>query len=323
MAARRPLVLVTGTPNTIRRLINGDSSLVESLADRNGKVWLDTVELGTAANNVRIKHNSASLAPEICVVGSDTNIDLRLNAKGSGRVMVGFDRVVTELTTQTLQGKDLQHPENTLPFNAGRGSVRQLVKNGGASSFVQVGFTAAPTTDGTVSSADSADRPLLAFTTGATAGDKAGFVTPAETCRPVYLPEIVFPIRWGPDVDNMRFWAGFSSADLATVDTPTSQRVAAFRWSDNVDSEVQMVCCDGTTAEEVATGYTPTTDDHKVLRIRLTGTSAKFFIDTNEVGELSNNPPTSVLPLFVWFRVETTSNDSRVVRCGSVALSML
>lgn len=55
-----------------------------SLLDVNANSWISQVATASAINNLQISNAAAGNAPTIAAIGSDTNINLRLLAKGSG-----------------------------------------------------------------------------------------------------------------------------------------------------------------------------------------------------------------------------------------------
>lgn len=69
----------------------------------------------SAVNYVEILNTETTVGPQISAVGDDTNIDLRLAAKGSGVVKAGGVEVVTLSGTQTLTNKTLTSPTLTTP----------------------------------------------------------------------------------------------------------------------------------------------------------------------------------------------------------------
>jgi len=81
-------------------------ALDQVLVDSNGNSVLDvTGGTGTAVNYIDINNAATGSGPEIAAVGTDTDIDLELLAKGTGVVTAGGIEVVTTSGTQTLTGK--------------------------------------------------------------------------------------------------------------------------------------------------------------------------------------------------------------------------
>lgn len=59
-------------------------SITTSLKDTNGNTWIGQTATGSAVNYVNVTDNSTTNPPIIAASGSDTNITLQLNGKGTG-----------------------------------------------------------------------------------------------------------------------------------------------------------------------------------------------------------------------------------------------
>ena len=68
---------------------------VASLLDTNGKTCLALLAVSNAVNYVSARNASAGTAVRVVAQGSDTDIGLRLDAKGAGLVTVGTAQVLT------------------------------------------------------------------------------------------------------------------------------------------------------------------------------------------------------------------------------------
>ena len=80
--------------------------LDQVLVDSNANSVLDvTGGTASAVNYIDINNAATGSGPEIAAVGTDTDIDLELLAKGAGVVTAGGIEVVTTTGTQTLTGK--------------------------------------------------------------------------------------------------------------------------------------------------------------------------------------------------------------------------
>lgn len=66
-----------------------------SLLDTNGKTCLALLAVNNAVNYVTARNASAGTAVRVVAQGSDTDIGLRLDAKGAGLVTVGTAQVLT------------------------------------------------------------------------------------------------------------------------------------------------------------------------------------------------------------------------------------
>ncbi len=66
-----------------------------SLLDTNNNTSLGMLAISSAVNYVSVRNASAGTAVRVLAQGSDTDIGLRLDPKGAGKVTVGLDQVVT------------------------------------------------------------------------------------------------------------------------------------------------------------------------------------------------------------------------------------
>ena len=100
------LATIGGTTNEIT-VTNGAGSITLSLPnsveiptallDDNGNETINFVATASAVNNIQVTNAAASGDPQIAAIGSDTNIDLDLTAKGTGVVRVsGSEAEFTE-----------------------------------------------------------------------------------------------------------------------------------------------------------------------------------------------------------------------------------
>jgi hypothetical protein len=81
--------------------VTGD--LTGEIHDSNGNEVLKNTATASAVNEITINNAATGNAPEIIPSGDDANIDLQLNGKGAGRVIVPFrGALVTWATTQII-----------------------------------------------------------------------------------------------------------------------------------------------------------------------------------------------------------------------------
>lgn len=74
---------VTSTPN------------FSAIRDTNGNTSLNILAIPSAVNYVSVRNASAGTAVRVIAQGSDTDIGLRLDPKGAGKVTVGLNQVIT------------------------------------------------------------------------------------------------------------------------------------------------------------------------------------------------------------------------------------
>lgn len=141
MADQIPLKLVTGSPNTVRRLVPGDTidpvavgvtsgvvvgtTMTQTLTNKtlnspkidkilspvDGSEVIKITTLGAGpVNGVEIVNSTTGLFPEVSPYGTDANINLRLKGKGTGRVTVDGAQAVNLSAAQTLTNKTLTTP---------------------------------------------------------------------------------------------------------------------------------------------------------------------------------------------------------------------
>jgi hypothetical protein len=58
----------------------------KTLTDDNGNEWLERGSVASAVNQVKITNAITATAPAVAAAGDDTNVDLRINAKGTGKI---------------------------------------------------------------------------------------------------------------------------------------------------------------------------------------------------------------------------------------------
>ncbi len=66
-----------------------------SLLDTNGKTCLALLAVSNAENYLTARNASAGTAPRLLAQGTDTNIGLRIDPKGTGTVTIGSAQVLT------------------------------------------------------------------------------------------------------------------------------------------------------------------------------------------------------------------------------------
>jgi len=60
----------------------------KTLTDNNGNEWLERGSVASAVNQVKVTNSVTGSGPTVAASGDDTNVDLNLNGKGTGRVNV-------------------------------------------------------------------------------------------------------------------------------------------------------------------------------------------------------------------------------------------
>lgn len=304
MTARRPSVGIPGTPNYLGELQNGDSLVVEQLADRNGAASLDLPPVTGAVNRSILTPSIAGSRILRGAAGSDTDIDLDDVPKGAGLHRSGSSPV---LTLERV--------------------VRRFVKDPALGTFQNVGFPAAPNLRGfSVANGDDTPRPLATFTTTATTAGVAGLETAAfNYARRSYDNAIAFPFRTSFSIAVCRLWVGFRSATLDTLSSPQSLHVASFRYATDVDGTAFWRCYTSngvgetitTTTAAIATG----TNYRLAIELRKTPQDqVLFWIDGVLVAVHTSTLPGNTTSLGFGATIETLENVAKSLRCGTVSL---
>jgi hypothetical protein len=84
---------------------NLTAPIINEINDANGNEEIIFTTTASAVNELTITNAATGNAPEIAATGDDTNIDLRLNTKGTGGVVFNAGAVATFYsTTGTLTG---------------------------------------------------------------------------------------------------------------------------------------------------------------------------------------------------------------------------
>lgn len=132
--------------------ITGDLTIQGGdIFDANGNEIFKITSTASAVNEITVANAATTDAPAISATGSDTNIDLVLNGKGTGRVLEGSNPIVNVGTTATFTtgfNSDVHSLGNsgtgtiTLAATTGEENLKTLTINGS--------FTLAPQTTNSV-----------------------------------------------------------------------------------------------------------------------------------------------------------------------------
>ena len=115
------VVTTTGSQLLTNKMLNGPliyEAVIDYFKDSNGNTLLNTIVASSAVNYFSLQNSTTNLPLILSASGSDTNIDISLNPKGTGKLKVGGVDVATISSAQTLTNKDLTSGTNTFPtFN--------------------------------------------------------------------------------------------------------------------------------------------------------------------------------------------------------------
>lgn len=84
------------------------------IADNNGNEQIVFTTTTSAVNEVGITNAATGTAPQISARGSDTNVNLNLTSKGTGRVQANGVNIPTTTSTDTLTNKTIDGANNTI-----------------------------------------------------------------------------------------------------------------------------------------------------------------------------------------------------------------
>jgi len=95
------------------------------IQDANGSNVLMASGVASAVNYVRLTNAATANSPSVSAIGSDANVDLLLNSKGTGLVKANNSEVTTVSAAQTLTNKTISGSNNTIS-NIAQSSVTDL-----------------------------------------------------------------------------------------------------------------------------------------------------------------------------------------------------
>jgi len=92
----------TLTNKTLTTPTVSSPTITTKITDANGADFITITPVGSAVNNLEIKNAIASSSPTIQATGTDTDINLSIQPKGSGTVVI--DKIAHETSTVTAEG---------------------------------------------------------------------------------------------------------------------------------------------------------------------------------------------------------------------------
>jgi hypothetical protein len=169
----------------------------------------------------------------------------------------------------------------------------QVLKNPGATTLSTLGFASAPGTAGTLASADDADGPWATMPTNGVINNVAGMIPAMILWRRDWEPDLLYRLKTGPDVTNLRYWIGMFSAAPDASATP-AVTYAAFRYDTAADGTAFWRCASDNgsgTPEVTTTAVAVAVDTAYTFRIHCDGSDVLFYLDGTLVATHSTTIP--------------------------------
>lgn len=181
-------------------------------------------------------------------------------------------------------------------------------------SFQSIGL-AAPTTTGTIASANDDDGNWSRATTGATAGNAAGAASDYTVTRFTHDPRFEIVLKTDATVTQMRLWAGLFHANPPNGDTLAGAGIG-FRWSTVASDPSWMAIIHNGTSQvvEMDTGVAVNPDTVYTLSVRDYEDGPYFCINGQKIGTTPITWPTPSTDLGLAVRVITQTAAARSVR---------
>lgn len=88
--------------------------VVDKIVNASGKDAITITDVAAAVNGLTVTGGATGTGVTVSATGTDTNIDLVLAAKGTGRVLVGGESLITASTTDTFTNKTIDADNNTI-----------------------------------------------------------------------------------------------------------------------------------------------------------------------------------------------------------------
>lgn len=171
--------------------------------------------------------------------------------------------------------------------------IQGFNKDTGAATYSTFGMVA-PTTFGSSSaSADTAEGPMIAHVTAASAGATAGVKTAYTIVRRDWSTKLVCKINTHTSIANTRLWIGLFSADPSGAATLGAAHGAAICYDSGVDGTAywRTITSDGATETRTATPFSIAAATAYEFRIDLLPSTVEFYI-----GRTLANVHTATLP---------------------------
>lgn len=181
--------------------------------------------------------------------------------------------------------------------------------------------TTSPGTGASQSGSLEDEGPFVAYTTGITSGNMAGWLNGIGQTKRSLKPRAEVVIKTGSSVDNCRIWAGYSNGVFDT--TAIYAHVAAFQYSSAFgDGKLRCVTNDGGAdpGTVTVTSIDVVADKAYVLEVDLSSLNkAEFYVDGELVATHTTNLPSLTELLGIGPAIYTlAANDPKTLKIKSL-----
>jgi len=156
---------------------------------------------------------------------------------------------------------------------------------------------------GTATNNDHFSGPAVAFATSGVLNNDAGPNGPAEFRRD-WGVDATFRVITGSDLTNARIWVALADGDPSPNNAPGTINLAGFRYEAGVLAG-NWGCrgADGAAGSEADSGVAVAASAAYRLRLLLSGSAVRFYVNDTLVVQRTTNLPTSSAYLRPWVRV--------------------
>jgi hypothetical protein len=203
--------------------------------------------------------------------------------------------------------------------------MAQELANAGATTLSTIGFAAASTKTGTITSTDDANGIFQKHRTTSASGNSAGWLSAFTLTRTDWLPEFNAYVQLDTGgVANSRYWVGLFSNTPVASGTPNIHALA-FRYDTGPDGtafwRTVSIAGTGASANVVTTSVAVAINTPYRLRIVVNTTSkVSFYINDVLVSVHTSTLPTSSTLLGYGCQVTTLTTAPHNIRVSRISI---
>lgn len=205
-------------------------------------------------------------------------------------------------------------------YQARHRGLKQWIVTPGTNGWERYGFSAAPTTTGTLTSADTTTAALVRVTTaggGTDKGEVKGNFTQTKLNR---LPHLSTIIKTPASLANIRLWCGLASNTLWADNDNDAAEHAAFRFSSATDSNWRAHTSDGGASHNGDSGIVVAVSTEYLLEVVIVGGVIRFLINGVDVHSTSANMPISSTALGPYTSITELAAGAKTLDVGLISL---